>query len=88
MFRFLRNLLGRTSHPFARTLFDGRGARSRTQSTQFISHLGTSGFRTRNRFKHDRSLRRRQFAATIGAWVAALLVAWVVVESARALQIF
>lgn len=55
---------------------------------QFISYLESSGYRTRHVDSYERSLRRRRMAKFAFFWLTAFGVAWVVIESARAVTIF
>jgi hypothetical protein len=88
MFGRIRSVFGHSRLPFSRSLLGGRGERSRTHNPQFIGHLTNSGFRARQRWRSDKAMRRRQALAAITAWAAALLFAWIIVESAKALQMF
>lgn len=55
---------------------------------QFISYLESSGYRTHHVDAYERSLRRRRMAKLALFWLTAFGIAWVVIESARAVTIF
>jgi hypothetical protein len=88
MFGRVREVFSHPRLPFSKALMSPREARSRTHNPQFVGHLANSGFRSKSRWRQDASFRHRRVAAAVGAWLAALGIAWVVVESAMALQLF
>lgn len=59
-----------------------------TRRAQFVSFLEDSGYRTHSVDSYERSLRRRRAAKVLFVWATAFAVAWVVIESARAVSIF
>jgi hypothetical protein len=59
-----------------------------TRRVQFLSYLEASGSRSRRVDRYERSLRRRRTAKFLLASSLALGVAWVVIESARAVTLF
>jgi len=63
---------------------DRRLKTTRLKHAQFVSYLEDSGFRTYSVDHHERSLRRRRMLKTVLLWVTAFGVAWVIMESARA----
>lgn len=67
---------------------DRRLRTTSSRRAQFVSYLESSGYRTHNVDAYERSLQRRRFAKTAFMWAAAFAVAWVVIESARAVSIF
>jgi uroporphyrinogen-III synthase len=85
--RFLRHLLQRVPSPTPRRL-DQRLRTTSSRRAQFVSFLESSGYRTHNVDTYERSLQRRRLAKTVCMWAAAFAVAWVVIESARAVSIF
>ncbi|MBI2514282.1 MAG: hypothetical protein HYV96_20100 [Opitutae bacterium] len=85
--RFLRQLLQRIPSRTPRRL-DQRLRTTRSRHAQFASFLQSSGSRMRHVDTYERSLQRRRFAKAVCMWAAAFAVAWVVIESARAVSIF
>jgi len=67
---------------------DRRLRTTRLKHAQFVSYLEDSGFRTHNVDHHERSLRRRRLAKILFLWATAFGVAWIVLESARAVTLF
>jgi uroporphyrinogen-III synthase len=59
-----------------------------TKRAQFVSFLESSGYRTHDVDAYERSLRRRRAAKAVLVWATAFAVAWVVLESARAVSMF
>ncbi len=55
---------------------------------QFACFLEDTGFRARTVDYHDRRIRRRRFAKSVFMWAIAFGVAWVALESARAVTLF
>jgi len=55
---------------------------------QFVSFLESSGYRTHDVDTYERSLRRRRVAKFFLVWGSAFALAWVVIESARAVTLF
>ena len=55
---------------------------------QFASFLEESGFGHHDTDYHERSLRRRRLIKGLFLWATAFGVAWVALESARALTLF
>ena len=53
-----------------------------------MSFLESSGYRTHDVDAYERSLRRRRAAKAVLVWATAFAVAWVVLESARAVSMF
>jgi uroporphyrinogen-III synthase len=87
MRRALQSLLARLPHRGARKL-DRRLRPTGSRRAQFVSFLESSGYRTHNVDAYERSLQRRRFAKAALVWASAFAVAWVVIESARAVSIF
>lgn len=85
--RILRQLLQRLPARQPRRL-DQRLRTTSSRRAQFVSFLESSGYRTHTVDTYERSLQRRRFAKTALMWAAAFAVAWVVIESARAVSIF
>lgn len=67
---------------------DQRLRNASTRRAQFVSFLESSGYRTHDVDAYERSLRRRRAAKAVLVWATAFAVAWVVIESARAVSIF
>jgi len=67
---------------------DRRLKTTQLKHAQFASFLETDGFGIRHVDRYERSLRRRRIAKTILLWGTAFFVAWVALESARALTVF
>lgn len=67
---------------------DKRLRTARVKHAQFACFLEETGFRTHNVDRYERSLRWRRFAKGIFLWATAFGVAWVVLESARAVMFF
>jgi hypothetical protein len=61
---------------------------SGVKRAQFVSYLESSGYRTRHIDRYERNLRNKRYAKTILFWMTAFAVAWVVLESAKALSVF
>ncbi len=87
MRRVLQQLLRFLPSPGARKL-DRRLRSARTRRAQFVSFLESSGYRTHDVDAYERSLQRRRFAKAALVWASAFAVAWIVLESARAVSIF
>ncbi|HLP26783.1 MAG TPA: hypothetical protein VK477_13965 [Acidobacteriota bacterium] len=85
--RFLRQLLQRIPSRTPRRL-DQRLRTTSSRRAQFVSFLESSGYRTHNVDTYERSLQRRRFAKAAFVWATAFAIAWVVIESARAVSIF
>jgi uroporphyrinogen-III synthase len=85
--RIVRQLLQRIPSRTPRRL-DARLRTTGSRRAQFVSFLESSGYRTHNVDTYERSLQRRRFAKAALMWAAAFAVAWVVIESARAVSIF
>lgn len=83
----LRQLLQRLPSRTPRRL-DQRLRPTGSRRAQFVSFLESSGYRTHNVDAYERSLQRRRFAKAAFVWATAFAVAWVVIESARAVSIF
>jgi hypothetical protein len=67
---------------------DKRLRTAKVKHAQFACYLEETGFRTHNVDRYERSLRRRRVAKGLFLWVSAFGVAWVVLESARAVVMF
>jgi len=67
---------------------DKRLRTAQVKHAQFACFLGESGFRTLNVDRYERSLRRRRAAKVMFLWASAFAVAWIVLESARAVMLF
>ncbi|MBA4137343.1 MAG: hypothetical protein C0518_08525 [Opitutus sp.] len=67
---------------------DRRLKSTSTRRAQFVSFLESSGYRTHDVDAYERSLRRRRAAKAVLVWATAFAVAWVVLESARAVSMF
>jgi hypothetical protein len=55
---------------------------------QFASYLEETGFRRHDTDHYERNLRRRRTAKALFLWATAFGVAWIALESARALTLF
>jgi hypothetical protein len=67
---------------------DRRLRTARVKHAQFACYLEETGFRTHNVDRYERSLRRRRVAKGLFLWATAFGVAWIVLESARAVMLF
>ena len=67
---------------------DKRLRTAKVKHAQFACYLEETGFRTHNVDRYERSLRRRRVAKGLFLWATAFGVAWVVLESARAVMLF
>jgi hypothetical protein len=67
---------------------DKRLRTARVKHAQFACYLEETGFRTHNVDRYERSLRRRRVAKGLFIWATAFGVAWIVLESARAVMLF
>lgn len=67
---------------------DKRLRTARVKHAQFACYLEETGFRTHNVDRYERSLRRRRVAKGLFLWASAFAVAWIVLESARAVVLF
>lgn len=67
---------------------DKRLRTARVKHAQFACYLEETGFRTHNVDRYERSLRRRRFAKGLFLWATGFGVAWIVLESARAVMLF
>ncbi len=67
---------------------DKRLRTARVKHAQFACYLEETGFRTHNVDRYERSLRRRRVAKGLFLWATAFGVAWIVIESARAVVMF
>lgn len=67
---------------------DRRLRTTHLRHAHFASFLKTEGFRPTRVDRYERSLRRRRLAKRALLWGTALFVAWVALESARALTLF
>lgn len=87
MRRILQQLRQRLPSGSGRKL-DRRLRTASTRRAQFVSFLESSGYRTHDVDAYERSLRRRRAAKAMLMWATAFAVAWVVIESARAVSMF
>jgi len=67
---------------------DKRLRTAKVKHAQFACYLEETGFRTHNVDRYERSLRRRRVAKGLFLWATAFGVAWIVLESARAVVMF
>lgn len=67
---------------------DKRLRTARGKHAQFACYLEETGFRTHNVDRYERSLRRRRVAKGLFLWATGFGVAWIVLESARAVMLF
>lgn len=67
---------------------DKRLRTARFKQAQFACYLEETGFRTHNVDRYERSLRRRRVAKGLFGWATAFALAWIVIESARAVMLF
>jgi len=86
----LRALLLKLRRPAIRmaSVDNSRIRTTRTQNAQFISYLVESGFRQVNPDHYEASLRRRRLGRGLLVGMLAAGLAWVVIESAKALSAF
>ncbi len=87
MRRILQQLRQRLPSGNGRKL-DRRLRATSSRRAQFVSFLESSGYRTHDVDAYERSLRRRRAAKAMVMWATAFAVAWVVIESARAVSMF
>jgi hypothetical protein len=81
----VRRLLNHLPHLPGR---DGRIRMRNVRDAQRASFMESSGYRTFSADRYERSLRRRRAVRGMLYWLGAVGAAWVVLESARAVQIF
>jgi hypothetical protein len=67
---------------------DRRLRTAKVKHAQFACYLEETGFRTHNVDRYERSLRRRRVAKGLFLWATGFGVAWIVLESARAVMLF
>jgi hypothetical protein len=83
----IRRLLNHLPIAF-RTRSDRRLRMTRLKHAQFACFLEETGFRSRQADRYERSLRRRRVAKALFIGATALGVAWIALESARAVALF
>ena len=86
MLHALQHLLRRPSAPRATAERRQRGTGAK--NAQFVSFLAANAFGRVNPDRYERSMRRRKFAGVALAGMLGTLLAWVAIESARALSMF
>jgi len=84
----LRQLLYRLPFRLMGTRMDRELKMTNARRAQFVSFLESSGYRTQHVDRYELALRRRRFVKTTFMWATAFGVAWVAIESAKALTIF
>lgn len=67
---------------------DKRLRTAQVKHAQFACYLEETGFRTHNVDRYERSLRRRRVAKFLFLTAGAFALAWIVIESARAVTLF
>ncbi len=67
---------------------DKRLRTAQVKHAQFACYLEETGFRTHNVDRYERSLRRRRVLKFMLLWASAFAVAWIVLESARAVILY
>jgi hypothetical protein len=67
---------------------DKRLRTAERKHAQFACYLEETGFRTHNVDRYERSLRRRRTFKFLLGWASAFALAWIVLESARAVMLF
>jgi hypothetical protein len=67
---------------------DKRLRTAQRKHAQFACYLEETGFRTHNVDRYERSLRRRRAVKFLLLGASAFAVAWIVLESARAVMLF
>ena len=67
---------------------DKRLRTAQVKHAQFACYLETTGYRTHNVDRYERSLRRRRGVKILCLWASAFAAAWIVLESARAVMLF
>lgn len=67
---------------------DKRLRTAQVKHAQFACYLEETGFRTHNVDRYERSLRRRRVAKFLFLAAGAFALAWIVIESARAVTLF
>jgi hypothetical protein len=83
----MRRLLNQL--PISLGMRSDRRLRTTTRKhAQFASFLETEGFLVHNVDHYERSLRRRRALKWLLVWATAFGVAWIALESARALTLF
>jgi hypothetical protein len=83
----MRRLLNHLPNPFG-VRSDRCLRTTRLKHAQFASFLEESGFRAHSVDHHERSLRRRRAAKLLFLWGLAAGIAWVAIESAKAVVLF
>lgn len=67
---------------------DKRLRTAQVKHAQFACYLEETGFRTHNVDRYERSLRRRRVTKFLFLAAGAFALAWIVIESARAVTLF
>ena len=67
---------------------DKRLRTARFKRAAFACYLEETGFRTHNVDRYERSLRRRRITKGLLLWAGAFAIAWILLESARAVMLF
>ncbi len=81
----VRRLLNHLPHLPVR---DSRTRIGNVRDAQRASFMESSGYRTFSADRYERSLRRRRTARAALYWLTAVGMAWVLLESARAMSVF
>lgn len=87
MRRAIHQLLHSLPSPAGRRL-DRRLRSTSTRNARLVSFLESTDYRTHSADAYERSLRRRRAGKALLMWAIAFAVAWVVLESARAVEMF
>ena len=67
---------------------DRRLRLTNTRRVQFVSYLESSGYRARHVDSYERTLKRRRLGKMLLAGALVFGLAWVLIESARAVMLF
>lgn len=89
LIRKIVSLSRRPKIRFARLMMNGGRSRNHAvRNAQFVGFLESSGFRTMDPVRHERTMNRRRVAVQALVFVLFLGFVWVMIESAHALALF
>ncbi len=88
LIRKIISLSRRPKFRFGSLMMGGRGKNHAVRNAQFVGFLETSGFRTVNPVRHEKTMDRRRFVVHLLVAFLFLGFVWVMIESAHALALF
>ncbi|MEX2382250.1 MAG: hypothetical protein WD490_07695 [Opitutales bacterium] len=89
LIRKIISLSRRPKFRFARLMMGGGRSRNHAvRNAQFVGFLETSGFRTTNPLRQEKTMNRRRFVVNLLVGFLLLGFVWVMMESAHALSLF